>query len=77
MFSGVYALGFSDTWVGRLIQAEDLQKLVELNQRYGVSIIGRGVSTRAWFWTVHYSSIRGSVWAGEKSVQAHTPTNLL
>ncbi|PSO06566.1 hypothetical protein B9Q04_15380 [Candidatus Marsarchaeota G2 archaeon BE_D] len=42
MFSGVYALGFSDTWVGRLIQAEDLQKLVELNQRYGVSIIGEG-----------------------------------
>lgn len=42
IFSGVYALGFDQSWVGRLIDKQDLEKLVRLNKKYGVSIVGEG-----------------------------------
>jgi len=42
VFSGVYALGFDQTWVGRVIGREDLERLVRLNKRYGVNIVGEG-----------------------------------
>lgn len=42
VFSGVYALGFDQSWVGRLIGHEDLEKLVKLNRKYGVSVLGEG-----------------------------------
>lgn len=42
ILSGVYALGFDQTWVGRLIRQDDLERLVRLNRKYGVSIVGEG-----------------------------------
>lgn len=42
VFSGVYALGLDQSWLGRIIGVHDLEKLLELNRRYGVSIIGEG-----------------------------------
>ncbi|MEM0321470.1 MAG: diphthine--ammonia ligase [Thermoprotei archaeon] len=42
MFSGVYALGFNEAWVGRVIRPEDLLELQRLNQKYGISVIGEG-----------------------------------
>jgi predicted ATP pyrophosphatase (TIGR00289 family) len=39
---GVYALGFDQSWLGRRIDLATLKDLVELNERYGVSLVGEG-----------------------------------
>jgi len=39
---GVYAYGLDQTWLGREINAETLEKLVELNQKYQISLVGEG-----------------------------------
>ena len=39
---GVYAYGFDQTWLGREINTETLKKLVELNEKYQISLVGEG-----------------------------------
>jgi ABC transporter with metal-binding/Fe-S-binding domain ATP-binding protein len=39
---GVYAYGFSKDWLGRRIDADAVKALVELNKRFGVSLVGEG-----------------------------------
>ena len=39
---GVYALGFDQSWLGRRIDSTTMKDLVELNERYGVSLVGEG-----------------------------------
>jgi diphthine-ammonia ligase len=39
---GVYAYGLDQTWLGREINTETLQKLVELNQKFQISLVGEG-----------------------------------
>jgi len=39
---GVYAYGLDQTWLGREINPETLEKLVELNQKYQISLVGEG-----------------------------------
>jgi len=39
---GVYAYGLDQTWLGREINAETLNQLVELNQKYQISLVGEG-----------------------------------
>lgn len=40
--TGVYAHGLDRGWLGRLIDKEAIDKLVELNKKYELSIIGEG-----------------------------------
>lgn len=40
--TGVYAYGFSKEWLGRKIDAEAVEALVDLNKRFGVSLVGEG-----------------------------------
>ena len=42
VFVGVYALGFTQDWLGREIDESAVQDLVELNRRFQVSIVGEG-----------------------------------
>jgi diphthine-ammonia ligase len=42
IFTGVYAHGLDRGWLGRLIDKEALDDLVELNSKYQLSIIGEG-----------------------------------
>jgi diphthine-ammonia ligase len=39
---GVYAYGFDEGWLGREIDSAALEKLVELHEKYGISIVGEG-----------------------------------
>ncbi len=40
--TGVYAYGFSKEWLGRKINMETVEALIELNKRFGVSLVGEG-----------------------------------
>lgn len=40
--TGVYAYGFSKDWLGRRIDSETVEALVDLNRRFGVSLVGEG-----------------------------------
>ncbi|MBS7615801.1 TIGR00289 family protein [Candidatus Bathyarchaeota archaeon] len=40
--AGVYAYGFSRDWLGRKIDDAAVKALVELNKRFGVSLVGEG-----------------------------------
>jgi len=42
VFVGVYALGFTQNWLGREIDESAVHDLVELNRRFQVSIVGEG-----------------------------------
>ncbi len=39
---GVYAYGFDESWLGREINSATLEKLVELHERYQISLVGEG-----------------------------------
>jgi diphthine-ammonia ligase len=39
---GVYAFGLDQTWLGREINSETLEKLVELHEKYQISLVGEG-----------------------------------
>jgi len=39
---GVYAYGFDRTWLGKEINSATLEKLVELNKKYQISLVGEG-----------------------------------
>jgi diphthine-ammonia ligase len=39
---GVYAYGFDSSWLGKEINNETLERLVELNQKYKISLVGEG-----------------------------------
>ena len=39
---GVYAYGLDQTWLGKEITPESLAKLVELNEKYQISLVGEG-----------------------------------
>jgi diphthine-ammonia ligase len=39
---GVYAYGFDEGWLGSEIDSAALEKLVELHEKYGISIVGEG-----------------------------------
>ena len=39
---GVYAYGLDQTWLGKEITPESLEKLVELNKKYQISLVGEG-----------------------------------
>ncbi len=39
---GVYAYGLDQTWLGREINTETLEKLVELHEKYQISLVGEG-----------------------------------
>jgi predicted ATP pyrophosphatase (TIGR00289 family) len=39
---GVYAYGLDQTWLGKEITPESLKKLVELNEKYQISLVGEG-----------------------------------
>jgi predicted ATP pyrophosphatase (TIGR00289 family) len=40
--TGVYAYGFSKEWLGRKINDATISALIDLNRRYGVSLVGEG-----------------------------------
>ncbi len=42
IFVGVYAYGFDQSWLGREINSATLEKLVELHEEYGISLVGEG-----------------------------------
>jgi diphthine-ammonia ligase len=42
IFVGVYAYGFDASWLGRIIDSKTIDKLVELNRKYQISIVGEG-----------------------------------
>jgi predicted ATP pyrophosphatase (TIGR00289 family) len=42
IITGVYAYGFSKEWLGRKIDEATVKALIELNGRYGVSLVGEG-----------------------------------
>jgi len=42
IITGVYAYGFSREWLGRKIDETTVADLIELNRRYGVSLVGEG-----------------------------------
>ena len=42
IITGVYAYGFDQRWIGRIIDAAVLRDLIELNKKYEVSITGEG-----------------------------------
>ncbi len=39
---GVYAYGFDENWLGREINSAALKELVELHEKYGISLVGEG-----------------------------------
>jgi diphthine-ammonia ligase len=39
---GVYAYGFDESWLGREINSATVEKLVELHEKYGISLVGEG-----------------------------------
>jgi ABC transporter with metal-binding/Fe-S-binding domain ATP-binding protein len=42
IITGVYAYGFDRDWLGRKIDETTVEDLVELNRKYGVSLVGEG-----------------------------------
>lgn len=42
IFVGVSAFGLDETWLGKELNSQTLQKLVELNETYQVSLVGEG-----------------------------------
>lgn len=42
IITGVYALGFDQDWLGRLINSKTLRALIHLKRKYNVSILGEG-----------------------------------
>jgi predicted ATP pyrophosphatase (TIGR00289 family) len=42
IITGVFAYGFSEEWLGRKIDKTTIKALVELNKKYGVSLVGEG-----------------------------------
>jgi predicted ATP pyrophosphatase (TIGR00289 family) len=42
ILTGVYAYGFSKEWLGRKIDDATIKALIELNERYGISLVGEG-----------------------------------
>jgi predicted ATP pyrophosphatase (TIGR00289 family) len=42
VFVGVSAFGLDQTWLGKELNLQTLQKLVELNEKYQVSLVGEG-----------------------------------
>ncbi len=42
IITGVYAYGFSKEWLGRKIDNATIEALIELNRRYGISLVGEG-----------------------------------
>jgi predicted ATP pyrophosphatase (TIGR00289 family) len=42
VITGVFAHGFSEEWLGRKIDYGTIKALVELNKRYGISLVGEG-----------------------------------
>ncbi|MEM3565529.1 MAG: TIGR00289 family protein [Candidatus Bathyarchaeia archaeon] len=42
IITGVYAYGFSKEWLGRKLTTETVDALIELNKRFGVSLVGEG-----------------------------------
>ena len=42
MIIGVYAEGFDESWLGRIIDKDTFKELKELNKRYGISVMGEG-----------------------------------
>jgi len=42
MIIGVYAEGFDESWLGRIIDRNTFKELKELNRKYGISVMGEG-----------------------------------
>ena len=42
IITGVYAYGFNREWLGRTIDEKTVEDLMELNGKYGVSLVGEG-----------------------------------
>jgi len=42
IITGVYAYGFNREWLGRKIDKKTIRDLMELNRKYGVSLVGEG-----------------------------------
>jgi len=42
IITGVYAYGFNREWLGRIIDEKTVKDLMELNRKYGVSLVGEG-----------------------------------
>ncbi len=42
IITGVYAYGFSKEWLGRKIDENTVEALIELNRQYSVSLVGEG-----------------------------------
>jgi len=42
IITGVYAYGFDDGWLGKRIDYKTIKALIELNKKYGVSLVGEG-----------------------------------
>ncbi|MEM3561850.1 MAG: TIGR00289 family protein [Candidatus Jordarchaeaceae archaeon] len=42
IFTGVFALGFDESWLGRKLDESALKDLITLNKKYGVNLSGEG-----------------------------------
>ena len=41
-FVGVYSMGLGKNWLGRKLDEQSLEEFIELNKKYGISLIGEG-----------------------------------
>jgi len=39
---GVYAYGFTPSWLGKQIKPKTINELIQLNKKYGISLVGEG-----------------------------------
>lgn len=72
IITGVYAYGFSVEWLGRKIDAETIKALVELNKRYGVSVVGEGGEYETFVLDAPYFKKRIRIVSAEKSWRNHS-----
>lgn len=71
VITGIYAHGFSRRWLGRRIDRRTVEALMDLNRKYGVSIVGEGgeyetLVLDAPFFTKRIRIVKGEkVWEGQ------------
>jgi len=72
--TGVYAYGFSEEWLGKKLDDDAIEALVQLNEQYGVSLVGEGgeyetLVLDAPFFKKRITTVKAEkVWKGQSGV---------
>ncbi|MEM2105299.1 MAG: TIGR00289 family protein [Candidatus Bathyarchaeia archaeon] len=72
IITGVYAYGFSQEWLGRKIDEKAIRALVELNKRYGISVVGEGGEYETFVLDAPYFKKRIKIVSAEKFWKHHS-----